>query len=209
MSFDNPKGIGSSVSKNTTQRRTFLKKATAGAVIASIPGRSAWAGIAGSIVASGHGSDFNQGESTVLLDACAFNTSTYRSMRFSAIFNGNPFNAGGGIRSRNGVDDAGDLTIGMIFDAHFNPSASDAPPQLGHYRGVNRVNVGLIVIYLNAINDGNFGITYPVLSQHGTSADFADYLYRAASADAASTGALLDHTISTYSGSTFSVPGAC
>jgi hypothetical protein len=47
MSPNNPNEIESSVSKNTKQRRIFLKRATAGAVIASIPGRSAWANMTG------------------------------------------------------------------------------------------------------------------------------------------------------------------
>lgn len=66
MSLNNPNGIESSVSKNTKQRRIFLKRATAGAVIASIPGRSAWANMTGSIVASGHGSNSQQSPSTLL-----------------------------------------------------------------------------------------------------------------------------------------------
>jgi hypothetical protein len=66
MSLGNPNGIESSVSKNSKQRRTFLKIASAGAAIASIPGHSAWAGIAGSIVASGHGSDWNGGNCIIL-----------------------------------------------------------------------------------------------------------------------------------------------
>jgi hypothetical protein len=41
VSLGNPNGIESLVSKNTKQRRTFLKRASAGAAIASIPGCSA------------------------------------------------------------------------------------------------------------------------------------------------------------------------
>ncbi|MCF2947729.1 hypothetical protein L0668_06405 [Paraglaciecola aquimarina] len=43
MSLDNPKGIESSVSKNTTPRRTFLKRATATTMVASLPLSSSWA----------------------------------------------------------------------------------------------------------------------------------------------------------------------
>jgi hypothetical protein len=199
MSLDNSKGIEASISKNTEQRRKFLKRTTAVAVIATSPGRSAWAGIAGSIVASGHGSDFNQVSCTKLLGAVEFNTDTYKSTRFSTIFGGNPFNRGGGVRTRNGVDGNGDLTIGDIFEAHFDSRASDNPKQLGHYRGVNRVNVGLIVIYLNAINDNGTTINYPVISQHGTALNFANYLYSAAEDNAGEVGTLLNNTIDTYS----------
>jgi hypothetical protein len=47
MSLDNPKGIESSVSKNTEQRRSFLIKASAVSVVASLPLRSSWASVGG------------------------------------------------------------------------------------------------------------------------------------------------------------------
>jgi hypothetical protein len=195
MSLDNPNGIESSVSKNSKQRRTFLKRATAGAVIASIPGRSAWAGIGGSIAASGHGSDFNQGASTNLLDASAFNTSTFRSIEFSTTFGGNPINRNGNARA--GGKKSGDLTFGHIFDAHFNTGDSN---QLNNHRGVNRVNIGLIVLYLNAVNHNKDSrIVYNVLSQHDSVGAFADYLYAAALDDPHGVGTLLNNTVSSYS----------
>jgi hypothetical protein len=48
MSLDNPKGIESSVSKNTKQRRAFLIKASAVTVVASLPLKSSWAAGGGS-----------------------------------------------------------------------------------------------------------------------------------------------------------------
>ncbi len=60
MKIEHPKGTESSVSKNTksNKRRTFLKRASATAVVGAIPAKSVWAtGITNSIVASGHGSD--------------------------------------------------------------------------------------------------------------------------------------------------------
>jgi hypothetical protein len=49
MNIENPKGTESSVSKNTKSdvRRTFLKRASASAVIASLPLKATWAGGAG------------------------------------------------------------------------------------------------------------------------------------------------------------------
>jgi hypothetical protein len=199
MNLDNPNGIEFSVSKNSKQRRTFLKRATAGAVVASIPGRSAWAGIAGSIVASGHGSDFNQGVSTRLLDACEFDTNTDESITFSSIFGGNPFNSGGKIRTKSGVDGNGDLTIGNIFTAQLRPTELKHAKQVAHYLGVNSVNVGLVLIYLNAINNNGVTINYPVISQHGSNEAFALYLYNAASSDPGGVGTLLNNTIETWS----------
>lgn len=75
MSLDNPNGIESSVSKNTKIRRTFLKRASAGVIVASIPAKSVWAnGITNSIIASGHGSDFANGREIELLSPCSILT---------------------------------------------------------------------------------------------------------------------------------------
>lgn len=55
MSLDNPNGIEYSVSKNTKQRRSFLIKASAVTVVASLPLRSSWAASgAGSCSVSGN-----------------------------------------------------------------------------------------------------------------------------------------------------------
>jgi hypothetical protein len=198
MSLENPRGTESTVSDNSKIRRTFLKRATAGIVIASIPGRSAWAGIAGSIVASGHGSDFQQGDCTKLLGAASFDNSTYRTTDFASIFGGNPFNNGGRVRTNGGTDRNGALTFGDIFDAHFDSRDDDT--KVRHYRGINRVNVGIVVMYLNAVNDNVMGIVYPVLSQHrGSKSNFAHYLYNAGLADAENLGTLLNNTVSAYS----------
>ena len=181
MSLDNPNGIESSVSNNKKQRRTFLKRASAGAVIASIPGRSAWAGIAGSIVASGHGSDFNQGECTVLIGADGFAPSDYPTT-FSSVFGAKPFNQSSGT-----VGDGTDYTFGQIL------SSGAGTDQSGYFD----INLGLVLIYLNAVNHGNSGIYYPVLSQYQNSShDFAMYLYTEALNNPMAVGTLLNNTIS-------------
>ena len=199
MSLDNLSSKESSASKNTTQRRTFLKRTAAGVVIASIPGRSAWAGIAGSIVASGHGSDFNQGACTKLLGAHDFDHPDYRLIKFSDVFGGNPFNRLGNVRRNAGIDGKGDLSFGNIIDAQLRPGTLKNAKEVSHYLGVNSVNVGLIVMYLNAANHGFDGIEYPVLEQHGSATAFADYLYREASADRATIGTLLNGKINDFS----------
>jgi hypothetical protein len=198
MSLENPNRIESSVSKNTTQRRTFLKRATAGAALASIPGRSAWAGIAGSIVASGHGSDFNNGACTNLLLANQFSRSDYSNEKFRDIFGGNPFNMSGAVKPiTNSNGNISNHNIRGILE--WDLVSSGPKP---NRKGVNDINLVLIAIYLNAINDGQLGITYPVLSQHGGSAAaFANYLYTAALSDPAGVGTLLSDTLSTYSNS--------
>ncbi|MFT2090423.1 hypothetical protein [Paraglaciecola sp. 2405UD69-4] len=185
MSLDNPNGIVSSVSKDSKQRRVFLKRATAGAVIASIPARSAWAGIAGSIVASGHGSDAQAGVCTVL--SSKFNASDYKKVSFESVFGGIPWNDNGALRTN------GDLTFKEILTTTNR-----------HKKGVNSVNIGLVLMYLNAVNHGYNGIFYPAIEQHGSEAAFANYLYTSASEDPAGVGKLLNDTIIMYSSG-----GAC
>lgn len=58
---------------NSNSRRKFLTRATAGAVLATIPAKSVWAtGLTNSIVASGHGSDFAGGKDIKLKSPTAW-----------------------------------------------------------------------------------------------------------------------------------------
>jgi hypothetical protein len=95
MKIEHPKGTESSVSKNTksNKRRTFLKRASATAVVGAIPAKSVWAtGITNSIVASGHGSDFADGRDIKLLSPCSIltllsaNTDASLDLNFSLVF---------------------------------------------------------------------------------------------------------------------------
>jgi hypothetical protein len=97
MSLENPNGIESSVSKNTKLRRTFLKRASATAVVGAIPAKSVWAnGITNSIVASGHGSDFAHGVPIELLSPCSIlavlseNSNAGLDLNFSQVFGEGP-----------------------------------------------------------------------------------------------------------------------
>jgi hypothetical protein len=97
MSLDDPNGIESSVSKNTKLRRTFLKRASATAVVGAIPAKSVWAtGITNSIVASGHGSDFADGRDIELLSPCSIlallsaNPDANLDLNFSQVFGEDP-----------------------------------------------------------------------------------------------------------------------
>jgi hypothetical protein len=203
MSLENPNRIESSVSKNTKQRRTFLKRATAGAVIASIPGRSAWAGIAGSIVASGHGSDFQSGECTRLLTAEDIVSFGYSNLKFVDVFPGTPFNMSGGAKNTlNNDNEIRGYRFKPILEWAANLDDNGLSDPKPNRKGINDVNLGLIVIYLNAINHGSNGIFYPVLEQHNNDpVAFANYLYSAALSDPAGVGTLLSDTLSTYSNS--------
>jgi hypothetical protein len=172
MSLNNPNGIESSVSKNTKQRRIFLKKATAGAVIASIPGRSAWANMTGSIVASGHGSNSQQSPSTLLKSKSYFvgNRKKYKYFNFYKIFGGYPFKNNGEVKKIWEV-----RKKGLRFSTILNTSKSKT-------RGEGDINIALVVIYLNAIghNDSGENIYYPVLQQYHDDKAFARYLYQMA-----------------------------
>lgn len=195
MSLENPIGTESTVSGNSKIRRTFLKRASAGAIIASIPGRSAWAGMAGSIVASGHGSDFQQGVCTKFLKLDTFNTDANRDRFFKDVFGAKGFNRTGRVRTV-------DLTFGMVYDAHI--SSDDNNKNVQHRRGINRINVWLFAIYLNAESHNGIDIIYPIVAQHGGNFAFADYLYNAAlndSTDRKAVADLLRDTYNTYSNS--------
>jgi hypothetical protein len=200
MSLDNPNGIESSVSKNTKQRRTFLKRASAGAVIASIPGRSAWAGIAGSIVASGHGSDFNQGECTQLLSHGYWKNHTGNwntispDASFNTIFGGNPLGRVDGlpVGSDNKLIN---VLKGKDLDGSNNTD----------WKGLEDVNVQIIAMLLSADDHGTstassspLGVYYPAVVLHGSLDAYAKYLYREAKDFPASVGILLHDTIENY-----------
>ncbi|MBL4632098.1 MAG: hypothetical protein JKY14_13460 [Paraglaciecola sp.] len=192
MSLDDQNGIEPSVSKNSTQRRTFLKRASAGAVIASIPGRSAWAGLAGSIVASGHGSDMNQGVCTQLLSHGFWKNNTgdwavATSTTFLTAFGGEPI-------------DPTDTTTGKTLLDVLN-NGGNGPSGLG---GPGNVNCHMAAMYLTAAHfsvnpvGNSLGIYYPAVQQHGTLADYGSYLYSEALLDPSGVGLLLKDTIATY-----------
>ena len=193
MSLDNPKGIESSVSKNTKQRRTFLKRATAGAVIASIPGRSAWAGIAGSIVASGHGSDWNGGECTQLLSGGFWKNATDddwevpTTTTFFDAFGGEPILP---------IDTTPSKTLLEVLQNSGNSSTG-----LG---GPSNVNFHMVAMYLTAAYFAQnpapnlLGVFYPAVEQHGSLAAYASYLYAEALADPSGVGVLLGEIIIDY-----------
>ena len=191
MNQDNSNGTEPTVSNNSKVRRTFLKRATAGAVIASIPGRSAWAGIAGSIVASGHGSDWSQNTCTEILshgfwhkgEQWAVSTST----TFKSAFGGEPIDPS---------DNATGKTLLQVLN-----SSGNGPTGLG---GPANVNVHMAAMYLTAAHfaanpvPNSLGIFYPAVQQHGSLAAYGSYLYAEASAAPSTVGLLLSNTIENY-----------
>jgi hypothetical protein len=193
MNLDEQQKIESSVINETKMRRTFLKRATAGAVIASIPGRSAWAGMAGSIVASGHGSDFDQGTCTQLLSHGYWKNhksdwpiSIYTT--FKDVFGGEPISPAN--------HDTGQTLLRVL-----QKSGKKKGVGLG---GPSSVNTHIAAMYLTAAHfaanpsNNSLGIYYPVVQQHGSLGAYATYLYSEASLDPSGVGALLKQTIKTY-----------
>jgi hypothetical protein len=190
MSLEKPKLTESKVSDNSKVRRTFLKRASAGTLIAAIPGRTAWAGLLNSIVASGHGSDFTNGECIQLLSPGYWRNHTENwgpipvPTTFNDAFGGLP------IQSSSNVDDT--TTLLTILD---NPGQGNG---MG---GPNNVNFFLTCFYLCAANDGFYGINFPVIGPGKPFASlnaYANYLYAEASNNPDGVGTLLSDMIVFY-----------
>jgi hypothetical protein len=199
MSLDNPKGTESSVSKNTKQRRTFLKRATAGAAIVSIPGRSAWATVNGSVVASGHGS----GSTTVgchqILSPGSWKNKWANN--WGLVPTNRPFKLAFGGNAIKSVDANGKpteyfadtLTLSNVLNINGQG-----------YKGPGNVNFHMVGIYLNAANHGatlgDQTINYPVLDDaHGGSlSSFGIWLYSQTLTNAEGLGATLSQMVDDY-----------
>jgi hypothetical protein len=183
MNIDEQQKLKFSVPDASKVRRVFLKRASAGVLIASIPGRSAWAGINGSIVASGHGSDFNQGQTTQLKNEQGFNYNDYKYLKFKTIFGQKPYDKNGNTRRH-------DLSFKSVLRADYDDSGK---------RGINDINVALVVMYLNAIEHNSDGIYYPVLNNYNNNADaFAKYLFDSTRDNPGQAGTQLCNIIALY-----------
>ncbi|MCH8536648.1 MAG: hypothetical protein LAT66_02650 [Alkalimonas sp.] len=160
-------------------RRKFLLRTGAGLVIASLPARSVWAGsggIAQSIVASGHGSDFANGECLHLKSSGYFGNNgngaqsrafPEMSQRFIDIFPGQPFDLP--LSPSKAVDE---ITIGDVIQVN------------GEFSGSTKINRFMTAVYLNAIYHGQHGIYFPVIGSSPslqTPTDMANYLWNLAS----------------------------
>lgn len=184
----------SSVSAHATgsgkSRRQFLTKATAGLVIASLPARSVWAsggGVAQSIVASGHGSDFADGDPIELLSPGYWmnHELQYHKLVFSNIFGGRAFTKSG----------SPSLPLSITFGQILMSSGKT------NYKGAGNCNFHMVGMYLNAINHGSFGINYPIIGfgqPFATASDFAKYLYNKALINPSGLGSELSSIIDNY-----------
>ena len=152
-------------------RRSFLTKASVGIVIASMPAKSVWAsggGVAQSIVASGHGSDFADGDCIKLRSPGYWmnNNKQFHTLNFATVFGGPAFP-----RKSGQAFLANTVTFGQILTTNA-------------LRGMSNVNFHMVAMYLNALNSGLYGVDYPIVGSDKpfkTQADFARYLYLKAS----------------------------
>jgi hypothetical protein len=194
VSLDNPNGIESAASKNSKQRRTFLKRASAGAVIASIPGRSAWANIRGSIIASGHGSDMNAGRATALRSQGYWKNHGFGNVSSAQTFAG-AFGFGNNAFK---VKDNGSVGTFNSDNSLINILNGLKPngDRKNSWKGPNDINVQMIAMYINAANhNGSEGVFYPALDMHGSIEAFGLWLYNSAKDDAFGIGTFLKNTI--------------
>tara|TARA_R110000868_G_scaffold151418_2_gene375913 strand:- start:2269 stop:2913 length:645 start_codon:yes stop_codon:yes gene_type:complete len=191
MSLEDPKKTESTVSDNSKIRRKFLKRASAGTLIAAIPGRTAWAGLLNSIVASGHGSDFTDGECIQLYSPGYWKN--YKKHSWGPIDVSTTFNdAFGGLPiGASGVDST--TTLLTVLQ---NPGRGK------DIAGLSNVNFFLVCFYLNAANHGvDLGINFPVIGSGQPFANlstYADYLYLEASNNPSGVGMLLSDMIDVY-----------
>lgn len=183
----------------TKSRRVFLTRATAGAVIASIPGRSAWATVNGSVVASGQGSNPVQGACTQLLSHGYWKNHTFDwgqvliTETFFGAFGGYAF-------SSNSAKFSQDNTLINILNGKKPNGSRD-----NDWKGPGNVNIQMIALYLAAANHGktldNQVIYYPVLADYANklkgAGSYGSYLYSQAdnAANRTAFGQTLDMTI--------------
>jgi len=169
-------------------RRTFLTRAAAGVVITSIPGKSAWANIQGSIVASGQGSDPSNVTCLQVYSPGYWKnsgSSLVASVTFKSIFGGEPINPS---------NTATDKTLIQVISAPGN-----GPSGLG---GPSNVNVFLVNTYLNALYDGRYGINFPassgLSSPYSSALVMARALYVQATSNPTNVGQTLSSLVDVY-----------
>lgn len=160
-------------------RRKFLLRTGAGLVIASLPARSVWAGsggIAQSIVASGHGSDFANGECLHLKSSGYFgnngngsNASEFpeNEMFFSDIFGGDPLDLPSGLPKT-----PDQITMRDVLQVNNGNT----------YHGTTKINRFMAAVYMNAAYHqvGSHDIYFPIIGSSPslqTLDQFALYLY--------------------------------
>lgn len=166
--------------KSKNSRRKFLKKTSAGVILASLPAASVWgqdALIAGSIAGSGHGSDFTGAASIALLSPGYWKNhteqwgtvaadATYYSLTDSVPFG---YYGTGTLKDSDGntlsETQKQELTLLQILQ---NPGGGNGNGTIdGKYAGPGNINCYIAEMILNAENHGKTvdaqSINFPVL----------------------------------------------
>jgi len=141
-------------------RRKFLTRAGAGLVIASLPAKSVWAsehcGVANSICASGHGSDFANGATMALLSPGYFhkesNLGSLASLDFQEMFGGPLF-----------TNAANKSTATFLYILNNAGGGGEVKSNSGKVGGSSNVNRFMVNLVANAYYDGMKNIHYPIL----------------------------------------------
>lgn len=141
---------------STSGRRKFLVKASAGALLSTIPAKSVWAtGLTNSIVASGHGSDFG-GSKPVYMRPVHFwrnqpkRMGHFKDMTFESVFGANAFKDNYGGRHTQS------LTLKEVLTTRDEDGKYK-------YRGPGDINWNMIAIAMNAHQHSRFSIHYPIV----------------------------------------------
>lgn len=188
-------------SETKQSRRRFIKRTGTASLLAALPSTAAWGNglLAGSIVASGNGSDYSGGGTIAILSPGKWKNQAFPwpnlnpDATFFSVFGGVPF---GTLKD----SDGNTLSLTQLqqikcIDILRNPggNGTGSNDKLG---GPSNVNEFLVQTYLNAVHHGlSFGgelINFPVIQTRlsmmddarglfASDAAFADYLYGLAS----------------------------
>lgn len=198
-------------------RRKFIKRGSAGVLLASLPAASVWGQdnlIAGSIAASGHGSDFAGGQPIALLSPGYWKNhqehwSVYSyNPKFFDVFRGTPF---GTLKRNNGEEGPPNLTDVEKMNLTFKDILENPGGGKGGLGGQSNVNWYLVEILLCAANHGNIlkgqMVNFPVIKGSsntqgqairglfGSLDEFAQYLYGKAGPNPAALGLELENLL--------------
>lgn len=180
-----------------SSRRKFLTKASVGIVVASLPARSVWArdgGVAQSIVASGHGSDFADGKCIQLLSRGKWGKVNKASFPFLKEKFQDVFSSPGTTA----------VAVPKNAGTNLNPTLAEvvATPSIYQEQSVQIVAMVLNAYYSGQNVKGEM-VYYPILeSKNITIYEFAQHLYSKSTTPgyAAALGTMIDdyHSGSTY-----------
>lgn len=211
MSQHGPQNLNEVSTDKTKNRRKFIKKGGAGLLLASLPVASVWGQdslIAGSIIASGNGSDFSGGKQIKLVSPGywknhANDWRAYSSTdSFASMFGGAPL----GVLKKAGSN----LTISEASETSLIKILHNPGTGKNGLGGPGNVNCFMICIVLCAANHGRFvsgqQINFPVIKgsiSYGqvnrglfnTLSDFARYLYGKGLTNASGLGAELSDLV--------------